>query len=80
MLKRGSVELLDMDSNSYGKNISLDTFRSDSKSNLINSKQETVSIPPQKSRPLKPLFNRPVGGKLHPARVIVLLARHLQKM
>jgi myotubularin-related protein 1/2 len=43
MLKRGSVELLDMDSNNYGKNISLDTFRSDSKSNLINSKQETTS-------------------------------------
>lgn len=40
MIKRGSVELLDMDSNNYGKNISLDTFRSDSKSNLINSKQE----------------------------------------
>ncbi|XP_044258312.1 myotubularin-related protein 2 [Tribolium madens] len=43
MIKRGSVELLDMDSNSYGKNITLDTFRSDSKSNLINSKQETTS-------------------------------------
>ena len=32
MIKRGSVEL--------------DTFRSDSKSNLIGSKQETVSNPP----------------------------------
>ncbi|RZC37710.1 myotubularin-related protein 2 [Asbolus verrucosus] len=43
MMKRGSVELLDMDSNNYSKNIALDTFRADSKSNLINSKQETTS-------------------------------------
>lgn len=42
MLKRGSLELLDMDGSNYNKSI-LDTYRSDSKSNLINSKQEAVS-------------------------------------
>lgn len=42
--KAGSTELLEMDSNSYSKNISIDGFRTDPKSSLIN-KHDTVGVP-----------------------------------
>lgn len=43
MDKRGSVELINMESSNYNKNLSLDSYRSDSKSSPLNSKQEAVS-------------------------------------
>lgn len=44
MDKRGSVELLNLEreNTNYNKNLSLDSFHSDSKSSSLNSKQETV--------------------------------------
>lgn len=41
--KAGSTELLEMDSTSYSKNLTLDGFRSDTKTSIIN-KHETVSV------------------------------------
>lgn len=41
--KAGSTELLEMDSITYSKNISIDGFRNDPKSNIIG-KHDTVSI------------------------------------
>lgn len=41
--KAGSTELLEMDSNSFSKNINLDAFRSDPKSSIIN-KHDTVGV------------------------------------
>lgn len=43
MDKRGSVELINMESTNYNKNLSLDSYRSDSKPSPLNSKQESVS-------------------------------------
>lgn len=44
MDKRGSIELLNMESNNYNKNLSLDSYRTESKSSSLNSKQESVSF------------------------------------
>lgn len=44
MAKRNSMELLNMESPTYNKNLSTDSFTSDSKSSSLNSKQETVRI------------------------------------
>lgn len=44
MDKRGSVELVNMESTNYNKNLNLDSYRSDSKSSPLNSKQESVSV------------------------------------
>lgn len=40
--KTGSIELLEMDNGTFSKNLTLEGFRAESKSNLLN-KQDTVS-------------------------------------
>lgn len=44
MDKRGSVELLNMDGNSFNKNINADLYNSETKTTSMSTKPETVFI------------------------------------
>ncbi|KAG5885726.1 hypothetical protein JTB14_000649 [Gonioctena quinquepunctata] len=40
--KTASIELLEMDNNTFNKNLPIDSFRSDSKTNLLNKQENTI--------------------------------------